>query len=55
VTYNGWKIEAEELRAERDALRRALEDLTRDCMASDFNEHWDSYKAAVALTSATKG
>lgn len=24
-----------------------LKNLVKDCMASDFNEHWDSYKDAV--------
>lgn len=27
-------------------LREALEKLTHDCMANDFNEHWESYKNA---------
>lgn len=26
-----------------------LERLSKDCMASDFNEHWDSYKDAINL------
>ncbi|KKK84881.1 hypothetical protein LCGC14_2778910, partial [marine sediment metagenome] len=26
-------------------LLDALENIHRDCLASDFNEHWDSYKA----------
>lgn len=32
-------------------VREALEALVRDCMASDFNEHWESFKnAEAALT-----
>lgn len=33
---------------EREELRSALQNLTNDCTASDFNEHWDSHKAARA-------
>ena len=28
-----------------DTLRKAAQDLFDECLASDFNEHWDSYKA----------
>jgi hypothetical protein len=49
---SGWvgTIEAEmrERDAEIERLQRLLADLTHDCLASDFNEHWDSYKAALA-------
>lgn len=31
---------------ENRALREALRDLVHDCLASDFNEHWESYKQA---------
>ena len=30
-------------------LETALRDLLNDCMASDFNEHWDSFKDAESL------
>lgn len=30
-------------------LLMALTKLTHDCMASDFNEHWDSFKEAEKL------
>lgn len=34
-------------------LLEALENLYRDSMASDFNEHWDSYKlAGLAISKA---
>lgn len=32
-----------------DALVEALQNLTRDCMASDFNECWESFKEAELL------
>ena len=31
-----------------DTLRKAAQDLFDECLASDFNEHWDSYKALRA-------
>ena len=32
-------------------LAKALLDLRNDCLSTDFNEHWDSYKQAeLALT-----
>ena len=34
--------------AEIERLREVLMNLTRECLASDFNEHWDSYKTALA-------
>jgi len=37
---------------ERDALRLAAQALFNDCLASDFNEHWDSY---TQLQAALKG
>lgn len=30
-------------------LEVALRDLLKECMASDFNEHWDSFKDAESL------
>ena len=35
-------------------LLEALKMLYNDCMASDFNEHWESYKLAEAAISRTK-
>ena len=54
------KLGAEKAVSERDTarqdaarLREALSKLTNDCMASDFNEHWDSYiQAQAALKGA---
>lgn len=37
------------LEARIAGLEAGLKNLTRDCMASDFNEHWDSFKAAESL------
>lgn len=34
-----------------DVLKR----LTRDCMASDFNEHWESYTEAKRLLAQLEG
>ena len=31
-----------------------LANLVRDSLAADFNEHWDSYKAALALATKYK-
>jgi hypothetical protein len=46
----------ERLLAEREGLREVLTDLTRDCIASDFNECWDSYTSArAALTQGESG
>ena len=36
-------------------LLEALENLYRDSMASDFNEHWDSYKLAGLAISKARG
>lgn len=36
-------------------LLEALENLYRDSMASDFNEHWDSYKLAGFAISKSRG
>ena len=33
-------------------LRAAAQALFNDCLASDFNEHWDSYKALEAALAA---
>lgn len=33
------------------AMGEALKGLTRDCLANDFNEHWDSFKNARAILS----
>ena len=35
--------------AEIERLREALERLITDCMQSDFNEHWDTFKNAEAV------
>lgn len=32
-------------------VKKLLENLKNDCLASDFNEHWDSYKAAYQYQS----
>jgi hypothetical protein len=34
---------------ETQRLRAALARLWHDCLASDFNEHWDSYKEAQRI------
>jgi hypothetical protein len=34
---------------EVEALRAALQKLTDECLASDFNEHWESYTSAQEL------
>jgi hypothetical protein len=39
----------EELEAERDLYLEVLMRLVEDCMASDFNEHWESFQTAEAL------
>lgn len=44
-------IKAMERGAELEGL---LRNLVRDCMASDFNEHWDSFKAADAALAEGK-
>ena len=31
----------------------ALKDIKNDCLASDFNEHWDSYRRACKALSAS--
>lgn len=36
--------ELQQSQAEATRLRKLLDKLFNDCMASDFNEHWDSYK-----------
>lgn len=38
--------EIQSLKIERTILRTALWRLTQDCIASDFNEHWESFKNA---------
>ena len=35
-----------------DTLRKAAQALFDECLASDFNEHWDSYKALRASLAA---
>ena len=37
------------MQAEIERLREALERLITDCMQSDFNEHWDTFKNAEAV------
>lgn len=49
ATIRGWGSEQQQnsrLIASAPDLLEALENLYRDSMASDFNEHWDSYKLA---------
>jgi hypothetical protein len=36
-------------------LLGALKALTRDCMASDFNEHWGSFQSAEAAIAKAEG
>lgn len=36
-------------------LRKVLKNLVADCLASDFNDCWESYKAALAATEETHG
>ncbi|MNH39724.1 hypothetical protein D3C79_1009370 [compost metagenome] len=43
---------AHDVANERDTLRAQLAALVRDCMSSDFNEHWDSFKNAEKSLSA---
>lgn len=43
--------EVKKLQRENARLRDALQNLTHDCMASDFNEHWDSFKKAESILS----
>lgn len=38
-----------------DELLEALKALVADCMASDFNEHWDSFKNAELAISKAEG
>lgn len=45
----------QQLRTENAALREALDKLLSDCTASDFNEHWDSYKGAIQALTQTGG
>jgi hypothetical protein len=35
-------------------VEKALADLVRDSLATDFNEHWESFKAATAILSALR-
>ena len=41
--------ELNEANADRLRLREALELLVDECMSHDFNEHWDSFKAAERI------
>lgn len=38
--------EIQSLKTDRTILRTTLWRLTQDCLASDFNEHWDAFKNA---------
>ena len=38
--------------AESPSVRAALKKLLYECLANDFNEHWDSYKQAHAALAA---
>ena len=43
---------AEQIKAQQrervEELEKLLSDLSRECLANDFNEHWESYKQANA-------
>jgi hypothetical protein len=45
----------ESLSHDREVMRAALTDLFRDCLASDFNECWDSYTKTRATLASLKG
>ena len=53
--YANLRLEHDQLLSQLATAEEALKKLHSDCLASDFNEHWDSYKDAEDALNASKG
>lgn len=61
VNFNAWHVADEAAKWQKEQsdikiqqLTTLLRNLTNTCMASDFNEHWDSYLSAMDYLKTNK-